>query len=125
MIRASHSAVFDVHQERLDGARVCNLWASEQLIEHALEEMAALAPEVSGHDPRLALTDEGDGLACYRIIAGGAPQHLQPGGRLMVEIGPTQGQAVCEMFQSAGLVDNVVLPDLDGRDRVVSGRRPG
>ncbi|WP_238318790.1 peptide chain release factor N(5)-glutamine methyltransferase [Pseudooceanicola atlanticus] len=91
----------------------------------ALEEMAALAPEVSGHDPRLALTDEGDGLACYRIIAGGAPQHLQPGGRLMVEIGWTQGPAVADLFRTAGLSDVRIVPDLDGRDRVVTGRKPG
>lgn len=91
----------------------------------ALEEMAALAPEVSGHDPRLALTDEGDGLACYRIIAAGASRHLQPGGRLMVEIGWTQGPAVADLFRAAGLSDVRIIPDLDGRDRVVTGRKPG
>jgi len=91
----------------------------------AQEEMPGLAPEVLEWEPRMALTDEGDGLGAYRVLTAQAPAHLRPGGRLMVEIGPTQGQAVCEMFQSAGLVDNVVLPDLDGRDRVVSGRRPG
>ena len=91
----------------------------------ALDEITALAPEVSGHDPRLALTDEGDGLACYRIIARGAPQYLQPGGRLMVEIGWTQGPAVAELFRAAGLSDVRIVPDLDGRDRVVTGRNPG
>ena len=89
----------------------------------ALDEMADLSPEVLGHEPRMALTDEGDGLACYRAIAAGAPAHLAPGGRLMVEIGPTQGPAVSALFRQAGLEDVVIHPELDGRDRVVAARR--
>jgi len=88
----------------------------------AAEEMAALAPEVRDWEPRMALTDEGDGLTAYRIIAAGAPGYLTPGGRRMVEIGPRQGSAVSGLFAEVGLVDISVLPDIDGRDRVVSAR---
>jgi release factor glutamine methyltransferase len=90
-------------------------------------EMAALQPEVRDHEPRSALTDEADGLSAYRAIAAGAPDHLTPGGRLLVEIGPTQARAVSEIFRAAGLADIVVHPDLDGRDRVVAARnaKPG
>ena len=42
----------------------------------------------------------------------------------MVEIGSTQGAAVSALFEMAGLVDVRVIPDLDGRDRVVMGQRP-
>lgn len=90
----------------------------------AADEMDALQPEVRLHEPRMALTDEGDGLSAYRIITADAPAHLEPGGRLMVEIGPTQGQAVARMMQDAGLTRIHILPDLDGRDRVVSGQMP-
>jgi release factor glutamine methyltransferase len=38
----------------------------------------------------------------------------------LVEIGPTQGQAVVSLFAAAGLHDIRILPDLDGRDRVVA-----
>jgi release factor glutamine methyltransferase len=86
----------------------------------AADEMAALQPELS-HEPRMALTDEGDGLSAYRVLTGGAPAHLAPGGRLMVEIGPTQGAAVAAMFQAAGLTAVEIRLDLDGRDRVVIG----
>ena len=41
----------------------------------AVDEMAGLEPELS-HEPRMALTDEGDGLSCYRIIAAGAPEYF-------------------------------------------------
>lgn len=86
-------------------------------------EMAALSPEVL-HEPRRALTPGGDGLDAYRAIARGAPAHLHPGGRLMVEIGPTQGAAVAALFAAEGLTDIRILPDLDGRDRVVTSRKP-
>ena len=89
----------------------------------AADEMAGLAPEVLC-EPRIALTDEADGLSAYRAIATGAPAHLAPGGWLRVEIGPTQGRAVAELFRAAGLQDVSVRPDLDGRDRVVCGRQP-
>jgi len=90
----------------------------------ALSEMEALAPEVRRHEPELALTDGGDGLGAYRHIAAGAPDYLLPGGRLLVEIGPTQAQAVSRLFQAAGLSGLRVIPDLDGRDRVVAAHLP-
>ena len=86
----------------------------------AAAEMAALAPEVRDHEPRLALTDGADGLTAYRAIAAGAVAALAPGGRLIVEIGPTQGAAVAGMFAAAGLAEVRVLRDMDGRDRVVA-----
>ncbi len=91
----------------------------------ALSEMQDLSPEVREHEPRMALTDEGDGLDAYRTIAAGAPDFLMAGGRLLVEIGPTQAKDVSALFDAAGLSDIRVIPDLDGRDRVVLGRIPG
>jgi len=88
----------------------------------ALDEMDDLSPEVRDHEPRMALTDEGDGLTAYRSIAEGAASHLLPGGRLMVEIGPSQSGAVADLFRAAGLDEVTVITDLDGRDRVVVGR---
>ncbi|MCB6177294.1 peptide chain release factor N(5)-glutamine methyltransferase [Rhodobacter sp. Har01] len=91
----------------------------------AASEMPGLAPEVRDHEPRLALTDEADGMAAYRALAAGVPSHLAPGGRLLLEIGPTQGRAVAAMLAAVGLTDIHILPDLDGRDRVVAARMPG
>lgn len=91
----------------------------------AAAEMADLAPEVRDWEPHLALTDGADGLTAYRAILAGAPERLTPGGRLIVEIGHRQGQAVAAMMQAAGLDGVAVHPDLEGRDRAVSGRRNG
>ena len=90
----------------------------------AATEMAGLMPEVRAHDPRGALTDEAYGLSAYRAIAGGAGVHLHPGGRLMVEIGWTQGPEVADILRAAGFEAVAVLPDLEGRDRVVCGVWP-
>jgi release factor glutamine methyltransferase len=91
----------------------------------AAVEMSALAPEVRDWEPHLALTPGGDGLDAYRTIARGAGARLMPGGRLLVEIGPTQAQAVAGLFAAAGFDRLRILPDMDGRDRVVAAVKPG
>lgn len=88
----------------------------------AADEMAGLSPEVREWEPHLALTPGGDGLDAYRAIAAGACAHLVAGGRIAVEIGPTQGPAVCAIFASVGLERPQTLTDLDGRPRVVTSR---
>ena len=87
-------------------------------------EMDDLQPEVRLFEPRGALTDEADGLSAYRIIACNAQSRLVTGGRLIFEIGPSQGAVVSALFESAGFTDIQVIPDLDGRNRVVSGKNP-
>ena len=87
----------------------------------AADEMDDLQPEVRLHEPRMALTDEADGLSAYHKITQGAPEHLTPDGRLIFEIGPTQAVAVADMMKDAGFAQIRVVPDLDGRDRVVVG----
>ncbi|MBE1284571.1 MAG: peptide chain release factor N(5)-glutamine methyltransferase [Rhodobacteraceae bacterium] len=89
----------------------------------AANEMDDLSEEVRQHEPRMALTDESDGLECYRIITPQAFEHLTSEGRLLVEIGATQGPDVKALFKAAGFEDVRVLCDLDGRHRVVFGRK--
>lgn len=91
----------------------------------AEDEMAALAPEVRDWEPRAALTPGGDGLNAYRAIAAGAGARLMAGGRLILEIGPTQAGAVADLLLAQGFSTPEVRRDLDGRDRVVIAVRPG
>ncbi|SOB99686.1 peptide chain release factor N(5)-glutamine methyltransferase [Rhodobacter maris] len=87
-------------------------------------EMGNLAPEVRDWEPHQALTPGGDGLGAYRAIAFGAFARLKPGGRLAVEIGPTQGAAVSAMLAAQGFDAPRLRQDLGGRDRVVLAHRP-
>lgn len=87
-------------------------------------EMADIAPELARHEPRIALTDGADGLSVYRLLAAQAPGALSPMGRLLVEIGWTQGPAVRAIFEAEGWAQIEVLQDIDGRDRVVQARYP-
>lgn len=89
----------------------------------AAREMPGLAPEVRLHDPHAALTDGADGLTACRAIVARAGAHLRPGGRILLEIGPTQGHDVCTLLTRAGFTGVRTLRDFDGRDRVVGGNR--
>lgn len=90
----------------------------------AASEMAAVAPELRDHEPRLALTDERDGLSAYRLIAAQAQGYLTAQGHVLVEIGHTQGADVTRIFRDAGWGKVTVARDLDGRARVVAASKP-
>tara|TARA_R110002020_G_scaffold475858_2_gene713260 strand:+ start:18686 stop:19522 length:837 start_codon:yes stop_codon:yes gene_type:complete len=90
----------------------------------AQDEMQGIAPELALHEPAMALTDGADGLSVYRLIAGRAQEYLEAEGRVLAEIGWQQGPDVRAIFQAAGWADVVILPDLDGRDRVICARNP-
>lgn len=91
----------------------------------ALAEMAGLAPEVLRWEPMAALTPGLSGLEAYAVIAAGIKPFLSPKGRVLLEIGPTQAQAVADLFQPQGLTLVAVHPDMDGRDRVVELAQSG
>jgi release factor glutamine methyltransferase len=81
--------------------------------------LAALA-----HEPRLALTAGGDGLAALAAIIAGAAGHLAPGGRLLLEHGAGQGAAVRALLDAAGFGAIETRRDLAGFERVAEGTRP-
>lgn len=82
-------------------------------------EMLALAPEVAGFDPPLALAGGDDGLRDYPVIAALARRHLAPGGRLLLEHGHQQRGAVAAIVQAAGFERWAGWDDFGGRPRAV------
>lgn len=89
----------------------------------APEEMAGLEPELF-HEPRMALEASDGGLAFYKHIAPAYFGVLKPGGRLVLEIGWRQAEAVCALCRAAGYAQVSVRSDLGGNPRCVLARRP-
>jgi release factor glutamine methyltransferase len=83
-----------------------------------------LEPEVSRHEPRLALVADEDGLDFYRRIARDANRWLKPGGWCLLEVSDAdQGRQVSALLEASGLTETALLKDLSGQVRVVRGRR--
>ena len=80
-----------------------------------------LAPEVSSHEPRLALDGGEDGLSFYRKIIPEAVRYLVTGGMLFLEIGFDQAEAVSSLMRDAGYYEVRVIRDYGGNDRIVCG----
>lgn len=87
-------------------------------------EIAALAPEVRNHDPRLALDGGVDGLDSYRAIAADADRLLSPGGYLCCEIGAGQAGAVAALLRRGGLATPwPARSDLAGIPRALTAQK--
>ena len=82
-------------------------------------EIAGLMPEVREYEPHLALDGTEDGLMFYRRIAAECRGHLNPGGKVLLEIGCEQGKDVTDLFRKAGFVNVQVYQDYAGLDRMV------
>lgn len=80
-----------------------------------------LPVNVREHEPRLALDGGASGLDVITSIVEDAAIALKSDGLLFLEIGEEQGAAVSGLMKSAGFEAVRVHPDLNGRDRVVTG----
>jgi len=84
-----------------------------------------LAEDGLPFEPREALVAEGGGLADLAHLIRHAPDHLQPGGWLLLEHGHDQGAAVRRLFRERGFQAVETRRDLAGVERVSLGRLPG
>lgn len=73
-------------------------------------------------EPPQALAAGPDGLDDLRIIIGGAPAHLNPGGWLLLEHGYDQETPVQALLRDAGFADVFTRRDLAGQPRVSGGQ---
>ncbi len=83
-----------------------------------------LQPEVTRHEPHLALDGGADGLDCIRHLIQTAPDYLVPGGLWLVEMMAGQGEAIASLLKQNGAYDTITIyPDLAGLDRYALARR--
>lgn len=88
--------------------------------------VAAADPHLSQGDARFeppgALASGADGLDAIRAIVKRAPDHLEPGGWLLLEHGYDQGEAVPALLRGAGYGEVFMERDLAGQARISGGR---
>jgi release factor glutamine methyltransferase len=84
------------------------------------EDLASLQPEVSRHEPRLALDGGVDGLAVIRRLVSGAGRATRG---LLLEVGAGQAPRVSDLVRRAGFAQVSTVPDAGGVQRVVIGLR--
>ena len=91
----------------------------------AEDALAGLQREVRDHEPRVALTPGGDGLAVIRRLVSEAPRFVKPGGHLLMEIGYDQHERVASLLDPGVWTLLDIRPDLQGIPRVVALRLGG
>jgi release factor glutamine methyltransferase len=87
-------------------------------------EIDTLEPEVREHDPRRALDGGADGLDFYHRLAAEAGAFLKPDGKLMLEFGEGQADALSAILGSQNWQIESVQPDYTKRLRFLVAR-PG
>ncbi|HZR21465.1 MAG TPA: peptide chain release factor N(5)-glutamine methyltransferase [Verrucomicrobiae bacterium] len=85
-------------------------------------EIAQLQPEVRDHDPRRALDGGTDGLDFYRKLAREARPFLKPTGKIMMEFGDHQEQALVMLFKGENWVVEQILSDYTQQPRILIAR---
>ena len=79
-----------------------------------------LEPEVSIHEPKIALDGGSDGLDIYNILIPEAQKRASVG--VAVEVGIHQAQSVEAIMTQSGLLSTTIHKDLTGVERVVVGK---
>jgi len=114
--------LFDALIENLDNTEFDLIVSNPPYVSRA--EFAGLDEKVKNYEPEDALLAGEDGLDVYRRIAKQAPAYLKKGGRLMLETGYRQGQAVSDLLEETGEFTEIEKEkDLNGNDRIVSANK--
>src|SRR5205823_1422405 len=88
----------------------------------ATAEIETLEAEVRDYEPRAALDGGADGLDFYRRIAKEARPWLKIDGRVLLELGDGQAEAVTKIFEIEKFVVESVERDYSQRPRILSAR---
>ncbi len=75
-------------------------------------------------EPHLALfVDDSDPLLYYRAILEHSHNILTPGGKVYFEINEALGKQMADLVESSGFSGVEIVSDLNGRERIIKGRK--
>lgn len=87
-------------------------------------EWPSVEPNVKDHEPEHALRAGPDGLDLIRPPLDHAPDHLAPGGTLLIEIASCNAERVLDLAKSdPRLAEPIILNDFEGLPRVLQACR--
>ena len=82
-------------------------------------EIATVQPEVRDFDPRAALDGGAEGLDFYRMFSEQAKPFLKTDGKIMLEFGDGQAEAIRRIFQTEKWIVEAVKEDYSHRARIM------
>lgn len=85
------------------------------------DDFSSLQPEIKEYEPRIAVTDEGDGLTFFRIISEKCFPKLKENGMLFFEIAQGQSQAVRNILATNNFSNITTIKDYQNIDRIILG----
>jgi len=89
----------------------------------AAQELPNIQREVREWEPKVALTDFGDGLSFFRRLLVEAPPLIKSGGYLICEMGFTQSEMVANLAGGGAWREKRLLEDLQGIPRTIVLRK--
>lgn len=88
------------------------------------QTVLTLQPEVTNHEPHLALDGGTDGLESIRALIHTSSLYLQPGGLWLIELMQGQATTVTDLLKEQGTYTDIAIhQDLSGIQRFVSARK--
>ncbi|MFH1195151.1 MAG: peptide chain release factor N(5)-glutamine methyltransferase [bacterium] len=85
------------------------------------DEFLTLQLEIKGYEPKVAVTDNGDGFKFYKHICSAAKNLLNAKGKIFFEVGKDQSEQVAEIMNGNNFGNISIKKDLLKIDRVVYG----
>jgi release factor glutamine methyltransferase len=87
----------------------------------SVNDFESLEPELNLHEPKIALTDNSNGISFYKKIIEVSDQILGKHGKIYFELGMGQSSKVKNLFEQKGFNNIIVTKDYSGIDRIISG----
>jgi release factor glutamine methyltransferase len=87
----------------------------------SLNDFNNLEPELKDYEPRIALTDESDGLTFYKRIITLSKSILNNGGKILFEIGKGQHNQISNLLLENDFINVITFKDYHGIERIICG----